>query len=445
MPEATSLLVVAYVAYTKQEGLTEADQWADTGWHVPRPTDLLPTADTEVSETAAWRAVSAGVAAYRRYAESGDAAQLDAAVDAFTRAVAFCPGDAPHFSHLNNLANALVDRFELRWEAEREEREAERELIRRKVGDAAQRAAAPIELLELFYGNQPHFAKLNKRLEAEHAERAAKRELAKREEHEAKRELADWEARWAGRASDLDDALRYAHWALWTRSGDSPDAARALATLRRVQRQREASEVLPKRGPQLEYVNERLAAMTCAPVADRVAALQHVSGSRPSFETSLEAIVETLPRTLAWIGPRGQVREPAQPTADMLDMLIGLALYKSDTTLAVELFEAGRGVLWDRLIGHSAQSVTRAKAPALARRLERAARGLDEHGGLPGLAHMAAPQRSDRKERRADARLKRRRARQQRVWDGASRKVPRVERPARPPHAPGAAGAPFLG
>lgn len=385
---------MAYVSYSRQEGPSEADQWADPSWRIPRPDDPLPAPDTGVSAGAAWRAARAGMDAYRAYAESGDAARLDAAIDAFRRALAGRAGDTPQFSHVNNLANALVDRFELRWKAEQAEREGELRVLQRHHADT--------------------------------------------------RAMNDFKAAYAPRAQDLDEALVCARWAVWTRSGDSPDAARGLATLCRVQRQREDSGVLPQRGPKPQSVNLRLAGMPSAPLADRVAALGQISGGRPGFRTSFEAIVKTLPRTLAWIGPQGNRRQPAPETADALDELIGLALYDKNPTRAMELFEAGRGVLWDRIVGHSASAVVRAKAAAVARRMDRAADCLDEHGGAAGLRHMAEPQRRDSWERRADARLRRRRGQQQKIWDATSSRAHAVLRKEAKRHETGKPEATFL-
>ncbi|MET7296224.1 CHAT domain-containing protein [Streptomyces griseoloalbus] len=385
---------MAYVSYIRQEEPSEADQWADLSRRIPRPDDPLPTPATKASAGAAWRDARAGMEAYRAYAESGDAARLDAAIHAFRNALAGRAGATPQFSHVNNLANALVDRFELRWKAERAERESELRVLQRHHADT--------------------------------------------------RAMNDFKATYAPRAKDLDEALVCARWAVWARSGDSPDAARGLATLRRVQLQREASGVLPQRGPKPESVNLRLAAMSSAPLADRVAALRQISGSRPGFRTSFEAIVKTLPRTLAWIGPQGNRRQPPRETVDALDELIGLALHDNNPARAVELFEAGRGVLWDRVVGHSAPAVVRAKAAAVARRMDRAADCLDEHGGAPGLRHMAEPHRRDGWERRADARLRRRRVRQQKIWDATSSRAHAVLRAEAKRHDTGRPEATFL-
>ncbi|MEV5013293.1 CHAT domain-containing protein [Streptomyces sp. NPDC053780] len=357
---------MAYVSYSRQEGPSEADQWADLNWRIPRPDDPLPASDTKVSAGAAWRAARSGMNAYQDYAESGDTTQLDAAIEAFRRASEGRAGDTPQFSHVNNLANALMDRYEARQKAGR-----------------------------------------------------------------------------ATRAKDLDEALVCAQWAVWVRSGDSPDAARGLATLRRVQKQREASG-LPRRGPKLESVSLRLAAMPSAPLADRVAALRQISGSNPCFRASFEAIVKTLPRTLAWIGPQGNRRQPARETTDAVDELIGLALYDNNPTRAVELFEASRGVLWDRVVGHSAPTVLRTKAAAVARRMDRAADCLNEHGGAAGLRHMAEPRRRGSHERRADARLRRRQVRQQKIWDATSRRAHAVLREEAKPRDTGKPEATFL-
>ncbi|MFD4944083.1 CHAT domain-containing protein [Streptomyces sp. NPDC058409] len=314
------------------------------------------------------RAARVGMGEYRAYVESGDAARLDAAIDQFRRALVGRAGKTPQFSHVNNLANALVDRFELRWKAEQAEREGELRVLQR------------------------------------HDTRA----------------MNDFNARYAPHAQDLEEALVCARWAVWARPGDSPDAARGLATLRRVQRQREASGVLLQRGPTLESVNLCLAVMPSAPLADRVAALCHISKGRTGFRTAFEAIVKTLPRTLAWIGPQGNRRQPARETTDALNKLIGLALYDNNPTLAMELFEASRGVLWDRVVGHTARAVVRAKAATVAWRMDRAADCLNEHGGAAGLRHMAEPRRRDRQERRSDRQLKMRRVQHQRIWDAMS-------------------------
>ncbi|MFC9641646.1 CHAT domain-containing protein [Streptomyces mirabilis] len=388
---------MAYVSYSRQDGPSEADQWADLNWRIPRPETPPPAQDAKVSAGAAWRAARVGMDAYRAYTESGDSARLDAAIEAFKRALAGRAGDTPQFSHVNNLANALVDRFELRREALIAEHESDRAEPRH--GDDDIRAA-----------------------------------------------LKDHAARISARTKDLDEALVCAQWAVWARPDDSPDAARGLTTLCRVQRQRKASGMFQYswRGPQPQSVDLRLAVMPSAPLADRVAALRRVSRSKPGFRIAFETIVKTLPRTLAWIGPQGNRRQPARETADALDDLIGLALYDDNPTRAMELFEAGRGVLWDRIVGHSAPNVVRAKAAAVARRMDRAADCLDEHGGAADLRHMAEPRRRESRERRADARLRRRRARQQKIWDAMSSRAHAVLRAEAKRHDTGKPEATFL-
>jgi len=401
-------------AYSRQQGPSEQEQWADLTWRMPRPSEPLPTATKRVAPSAARNAARDGMSAYLRFKESGDTTQLDLAIGSLSRAVALRTDSVPQFSHLNNLANALVDRFELRWAAEREAREAERKSAL-ALGEAVYRNEVALRRL-LEASQRTDGGKFRPGMDRDTRYLTPLEELL----------LAEWTEKYAARAADLDEAFRYAEWAVWARPYDSPDGARGLITLDRVLNARENSRLLPKKGPWRDYLQPRIAAMASVSIGDRVAALRRTSRGQPSFQTSFDAIVNTLPRTLAWMGPGGDVRLPPEDTKAALDQLIGLALYDEKPARAVELFEASRGVLWDRMVGHTASTVVRGNAPLVARRLDRASRHLDEHGGITGFRHLAKTGSSERAERRADAALRSRRAKQQQVWDRISPKAHKI-------------------